>query len=62
MPVATAAPTRSGADEIATPLSASAMRAAESASCEKRSMRLAFLRSIHVVGSNSFSSQAKWTS
>ena len=62
MPVATAAPTRSGAAAMDRPLSASAMRAAESASCEKRSMRRAFLRSIHSVGSKSFSSQAKCTS
>src|SRR5262249_44095310 len=57
----TAAPTRSGSDAMSIPLSLSAMRAAESASCEKRSMRRDCLRSIHVVGSKSLSSQAKRT-
>jgi hypothetical protein len=62
MPVATAAPTRSDSAAMEMPLSASAIRAAERASCEKRSMRRACFRSIHVVGSKSFSSHAKWTS
>ena len=61
MPVATAAPTRSDSSAIAMPLSRSAMRAAERAICEKRSMRRACLRSIQVVGSKSFSSQANRT-
>ena len=62
MPVATAAPTRSGSDSIEIPLSASAIFAAVSASCEKRSMRRARLRSIQPIGSKSFSSHAKCTS
>ena len=62
MPVATAAPTRSGSAAMEMPLSASAMRAAESANCEKRSIRRACFRSIQLVGSKSFSSHAKWTS
>ena len=62
MPVATAAPTRSGSDSMEIPLSASAIFAAVSASCENRSMRRARLRSIQSVGSKSFSSHAKWTS
>ncbi len=62
IPVATAAPTRSGAAAIEIPLSASAIRAAESASWENLSIRRACLRSIQVVGSKSFSSHAKCTS
>ena len=59
IPVATAAPTRSGSASTEIPLSASAIRAAESAICENRSMRRACLRSIHFVGSKSLSSHAK---
>ena len=62
IPVATAAPTRSGASAIEIPLSFSAMRAAERAICENLSIRRACLWSIHVVGSKSFSSHAKLTS
>ena len=59
--VATAAPTRSGSEATLTPLSRSAMRAADRAICEKRSIRRACFRSIHTVGSKSFSSHAKRT-
>ena len=51
IPVAMAAPTRSGSRLMSIPLSASAMRAAERANCENTSMRLACFRSIQVVGS-----------
>src|SRR5919106_6029426 len=61
MPVAIAAPIRSGAAATEIPLSFSAMRAAESASCEKRSILRACFRSIHVVGSKSDASHAKRT-
>jgi hypothetical protein len=61
MPVAIDAPARSGAFETSTPESDSAWRAAARIICAKRSMRRAALRSIQFVGSNSFSSQAKWT-
>src|SRR6266480_3601011 len=43
------------------PESSSPWRAAARIICAKRSIRRARLRSIHVVGSKSFSSQAKWT-
>jgi hypothetical protein len=61
MPVAIDAPARCGAFEMSIPESASACRAAARIICAKRSMRRDALRSIHVVGSKSFSSQAKWT-
>jgi hypothetical protein len=61
MPVATAAPTRSGASATERPLSASAIRAAESASCAKRSIRRACFFSIQTFGSKSDASQAKRT-
>src|SRR5580765_2799033 len=61
MPVATDAPTRSGSFEMSMPESVSAWRAAARIICAKRSMRRAALRSIHWVGSNSFSSHAKCT-
>src|SRR4051794_32955974 len=61
MPVATDAPTRSGSLEMSMLESLSAWRAAARIICAKRSIRRAALRSIHTVGSNSFSSQAKWT-
>src|SRR3954447_3725531 len=61
MPVATDAPTRSGSFEMSMPESLSAWRAAARIICAKRSIRRAALRSIHTVGSNSFSSHAKCT-
>src|SRR3954452_22311760 len=61
MPVATDAPTRSASFEMSMPESLSAWRAAARIICANRSMRRAALRSIHCVGSNSFSSHAKWT-
>ena len=61
MPVAIDAPMFSGSALTSTPESCSACRAAASTSCTKRSMRRDALRSIHTVGSKSFSSQAKCT-
>src|SRR3954447_2027800 len=61
MPVATDAPTRSCSFEMSMPESLSAWRAAARIICAKRSIRRAALRSIHTVGSNSFSSHAKCT-
>ncbi len=61
MPVAIEAPIRSDSFAMSMPESASACREAATTICAKRSMRRACLRSIHSVGSKSFSSAAKWT-
>ena len=61
MPVAIDAPNRSGSAPMSTPESTSAWRAAARIICANRSMRRDAFRSIQTVGSNSFSSQAKWT-
>src|SRR6476469_3088709 len=62
MPVATAAPTRSASGSIASPESCSAMRAAATMRCAKRSILRIFLRSMYSCGSKSFTSQANFTS
>ena len=61
MPVATDAPTRSASFAMSMPESLSACRAAARIICANRSIRRAALRSIHDVGSKSFSSHAKCT-
>src|ERR687887_784088 len=61
MPVATEAPTRSVSAGMSRPESSSAIRAAATIICAKRSIFRAFRYSIHFVGSKSFSSQAKCT-
>ena len=55
------APIRGDSFAISIPESASAWRAAATTICANRSIRRACLRSIQIVGSKSFSSQAKWT-
>ena len=61
MPVATAAPTRSGSAAMSSPASVSACRAAASARCVNRSIRRDALWSTYFVTSRSFTSQAKST-
>jgi len=61
IPVATETPTRSVSGSISIPESASAMRAAATIICAKRSSFRALRCSIHLVGSKSFSSHAKCT-
>ena len=61
MPVATETPTRSVSGSISMPESSSAIRAAATIICAKRSSLRALRWSSHWVGSKSFSSQAKWT-
>ena len=59
MPVAMEAPTRSGSADTSNPESSWAWRAAASTIWANRSIRRAAFRSIHTVGSKSFSSAAK---
>ena len=61
MPVAIAAPIRSGSLAMSRPESRSASRAAATIRCAKRSIRRACLRSMNSVASKSFTSQAKCT-
>ena len=61
MPVATETPMRSVSAAMSMPESSSAIRAAATTIWAKRSIRRAFRCSIHVAGSKSFNSQAKWT-
>ena len=61
IPVATEAPVRSVSPSTSTPESASAILAAASTICEKRSIRRALRCSIQLVGSKPLSSQANVT-